>query len=405
MKLKRLRLKDILPHESADVEIAPNVTVFAGESDGGKTCVMRGILQCLANRPSGIDLLRHGAGRGACGEVEAVFEKDDGGEVTVLRRRGKSRNEYELDGRPLLAFGQDVPVEVSSAIRLSAHAFHMQQEKHFLLADTDGQAAKVLSSAVGLSQIDAAFSEMRKRKTVVDDALREASGDFEREGAALRRFDGLDAASALAETAERLAESARALSEESSDARAVAASLRALPKDAGESVAAALKLVESAGELSSASEDASASAADARSLASALAAVPGKADRLARSASASVIRAEGLAESAGSAAATASLARALLDEILRVPSEADAAAADRLVREAAAAVEASDACAAMAALSENALNAVRLAGSDCAASAEELSRAEADLREWTEKHPSCPECGAERKYWKVSAKS
>ena len=108
MKLKSLRLTNLLSHEDAHIELGEFLTVFTGVSESGKSGIVRGINQLFRNRPAGIDLLRHAAKRGACSEIEATLEHD-GRERSIVRRRGKSKNEYELDGQPLIAFGLEVP--------------------------------------------------------------------------------------------------------------------------------------------------------------------------------------------------------------------------------------------------------------------------------------------------------
>ena len=207
MKIKSIRLTDVLSHVDSRVEIGQYLTVFTGVSDSGKSAMMRGLNQLCRNQPAGIDLLRHGAKRGACSEVEMVVERDDtpeGGLQSLVRRRGKSKNEYEVDGQPLLAIGREVPEEARNIMRLSAHAFQLQSDSIFMLGENDGEVAKMLSSTVGLSQIDTAFTQIRSRKTENDTALRVAQADLIREQAEADKFNGLMMAEGLVNQAETL---------------------------------------------------------------------------------------------------------------------------------------------------------------------------------------------------------
>lgn len=234
MKLKKLKFTDVLSHVDTQVDIADCLTVFTGVSESGKSAVIRGLDQLLRNHPAGIDLLRHGVKRGACSEAALVFEGDDGKTHEIVRRRGKSKNEYVLDGQPLLAIGRDVPEEIASLLRLSAHAFQLQSDRNFLLSETDGDVARALSSTVGLTQIDAAFAQIRTRKTENDTALRVSQADVDREQAAQDRFAALgeaDVAVAHAEAVEGLLDAANAAVE--GTAR-LFYGLSALPADHGE---------------------------------------------------------------------------------------------------------------------------------------------------------------------------
>lgn len=231
MKLKKLRFTDVLSHVDTQVDIADCLTVFTGVSESGKSAVIRGLDQLLRNHPAGIDLLRHGAKRGACSEETLVFEDDEGKTHEIIRRRGKSKNEYVLDGQPLLAIGREVPEEIASLLRLSPHAFQLQSDGNFLLCDTDGDVARALSSTVGLTQIDAAFAQIRTRKTENDTALRVSQADVDREQAASDRFSALDDADVAVADAEAVAGMLDAVNADIEGTARLFYGLSALPPD------------------------------------------------------------------------------------------------------------------------------------------------------------------------------
>lgn len=193
-KLTRLKLTEVLSHKDTRVDLGEELTIFTGMSDSGKSSAIRGLLQLCENKPAGIDLLRHGAKRGACSEVTAEGTTESGEVFTIVRRRGKSSNEYEVNGQVLRAFGTGAPEEVRGLLRLSEHAFQLQSDGHFLLSSTDGEVARVMGRTVGLSQIDTAFQEVRKLKTVNDTNLRCAEADKKKEQDALACFTGLEEA-------------------------------------------------------------------------------------------------------------------------------------------------------------------------------------------------------------------
>lgn len=197
MKLKTLELTDLLSHVSSKIDLAPTLTVLTGVSDSGKSGIMRGLRQLCLNQPSGINLLRHGAKRGACSETRLSGVGDDGAPFTVARRRSKSRNEYEVNGTTLLSFGTGTPEEVDRILKLSSHAFQIQNESNFLLSRTAGEVAKAMSGTIGLAQIDAAFTAIRKRKSENDNLLRIAESDVLREGEAAAKYAGLEEAERL----------------------------------------------------------------------------------------------------------------------------------------------------------------------------------------------------------------
>lgn len=234
MKLKTLRLTDLMNHVNNRVELAETLTVFTGVSESGKTNTVRGLQQLCENQPAGVDLLRHKAGRGACSETEITGDSVSGKPMSVVRRRGKSKNEYVVDGQVLLAFGQGAPKEVTDLLGLSEHAFQVQYRGNFLLNETGGQVARILSASVGLDQIDAAYTEVKKRKTANDTDLRVAEADVKREGDALVGFSGLDEAGEAVAAAEALGVGLVGTERERDLAGSLIASLDGLPADASE---------------------------------------------------------------------------------------------------------------------------------------------------------------------------
>jgi len=203
-RLTRLAMADVLSHEDSDVPIAPVVTVFAGDSNHGKSVVVRALYQAMRNKPSGIDLLRNKAKHGACATTLLSFVDYDDSKFDIIRRRGKSRNEYEMTGEdnPIKGFKLEVPDCIAKRLNLSPHAFQLQQHKHFLLAETDGEVARLLGQTVGLVQIDKAFAHVRKLKAENDATLLTAKNDVKRETGALVGYAGVADADALVELAE-----------------------------------------------------------------------------------------------------------------------------------------------------------------------------------------------------------
>ena len=228
-KLTRLKLTEVLSHKDTRVDLGEELTIFTGMSDSGKSSAIRGLLQLCENKPAGIDLLRHGAKRGVCSEVTAEGTTESGEVFTIVRRRGKSSNEYEVNGQVLRAFGTGAPEEVRGLLRLSEHAFQLQSDGHFLLSSTDGEVARVMGRTVGLSQIDTAFQEVRKLKTVNDTNLRCAEADKKKEQDALDCFAGLEEADKAVLDCERLDQLRRNTIAEVEEIESVLGSLARIP--------------------------------------------------------------------------------------------------------------------------------------------------------------------------------
>lgn len=443
MKLETLKLTDVLSHVESEVALGETLTVFTGPSDSGKSSALRGLDQTLRNRPAGIDLLRHGAKRGGCSEV--LIKGTDGGKpFSLARRRGKSRNEYELDGQPLLAFGQEVPVEVASRLKLSAHAFQLQSDGSFMLCETDGQVAKMLSGTVGLAQIDAAFTEVRKRKTANDTALACAEADEKREKDALERFCGLDDAGAAVVAFESLDANLTALCSQIDGAETLAAVIANIPGNFVAKLSALTRETNRICALGEACDQAALIGGRAEGLLQNIERLPEDVSRRLRSAKAALLGAESASvrwNDADSAKwATLKLAGALTafpatanivpaDKAIDVLERADAAlaaaraeaeavsklltaleklpahldgklrAAQSVIAEHAQLADERDKVAIVATSVVVLLSEIVQINAHVGVCSVEIQKAEQEIERYKELNKVCPECGAEQKHW------
>lgn len=192
MKLKNVKLKNVLSHKDTDLDIADVVTMITGASESGKSCIIRGLNMLFRNEPAGLTLLRNRVKHGVSAETTATCTDNKDNRFVITRRRGKSKNEYELNEELMKAFGLTVPENIKELLNLSQHAFQLQQEGNFLLSDTDGEVARVLGQTVGLSKIDLAFQYFRKLKSENDKELRTCEGDFKRESDVLVLYEDTD---------------------------------------------------------------------------------------------------------------------------------------------------------------------------------------------------------------------
>ena len=202
MKLKTIEMSNVLCYEKAEVELSDSLTILTGNSDAGKSVVVRAALQACRNEPSGVSLLRHGVKRGVNSEV-VITGENDGDEFSIKRTRGRSTNEYEVNGEVLRAIGTGSPAEVDNLLNLSPNAIQTQWEGHFLLSATDGAIARTIGSAIGLSDIDKMFGYIRRIKSENDAKVRVAENTEAQESQALAKYDG------IAEVGEVVAELAK----------------------------------------------------------------------------------------------------------------------------------------------------------------------------------------------------
>ena len=150
--LKTLALKNFQSHEDTEVELHLGVNVFVGSSDSGKSALLRALRWLTMNRPSGESFRSHWGG-----DTEVVLELEDG--TSVSRKKGRE-NIYRLNDLVFKAFGNEVPEEVATALRLDGINVQRQLDAPYLLSETPGEVARQLNSVVRLDDIDTAATRI-----------------------------------------------------------------------------------------------------------------------------------------------------------------------------------------------------------------------------------------------------
>lgn len=192
-------------HKSATVDIPEGETTYLeGDSDTGKSAMLRAIRWLCENKPDGGSFVTFKTPRG----TNSVAKLEIDGHV-ITRERGKSKNTYTLDGEVYEAFGRSVPEPILKVLNLSPYAFQLQGEAPFLIGASPTEAAKILSEACGLGMIDTAVGFVRARKTAAEADIRKseillesAERRLAEAGAQLPLADALDRIAAAGEAVE-----------------------------------------------------------------------------------------------------------------------------------------------------------------------------------------------------------
>lgn len=171
--IKFLHIINFQSHLNTKIELDPGLNIFTGESDQGKTSIIRALRWLFYNEPRGTGFIRVGETR--C-EVTAIF--NDGTKVSRLRDETKRQNRYIVyypDGREepeliLERFKNEVPLEVQQELGVfplwidTDHKLELniaqQLDPPFLIADSAASRAKTIGRIANLHIIDAAQREL-----------------------------------------------------------------------------------------------------------------------------------------------------------------------------------------------------------------------------------------------------
>lgn len=158
--LQQVRLQNFQSHKDTQLEFHKGVNVIIGQSDSGKTAIIRALRWLIWNKPGG-DSFRSDWGGSTSVEL---FTDDD---WNVGRVKDKGRNEYTLantEGRGGLklykAFGAGVPDSVTDALNINEVNLQQQLDSHFMLSKSPGEVAAFFNKIAHLDQIDTALKSI-----------------------------------------------------------------------------------------------------------------------------------------------------------------------------------------------------------------------------------------------------
>lgn len=157
--INSLHIANFQSHKESDLQFAPGLNVILGQTDSGKTSILRALYWLFSNRPSGEAFRSTFAGKR---ETLAILDTDD---WHIHRQRGKE-NMYLLRraGQAMCeeykALGKTVPEEIVKALNLTDLNWQMQLDPPFLLSESPGEVARRLNDIVNLGKIDSSMASL-----------------------------------------------------------------------------------------------------------------------------------------------------------------------------------------------------------------------------------------------------
>ena len=150
--IESISINNFQSHKATRLELAPTVNTLQGNSDCGKSAVMRAINWLLFN-PAGDYFVSDWAKKGKTivAPCEVTLEVN-GHKIT--RRRDKEFNGYTMDGEVFEATRNSVPPQILEALGLGEVNVQRQLDPPFLLSMSAGDVSRYINSLVNLTRID-----------------------------------------------------------------------------------------------------------------------------------------------------------------------------------------------------------------------------------------------------------
>lgn len=180
VRLISILIKNFQAHESLKFSFDKNVTSIVGETDSGKSSIVRAISWVLCNDRRGTSFIRHGADQCL---VKIKFIGSDGEKHIVGRRRSRSQvNEYILDDKILKGFKNEVPEQIQTLTGIQDHNIQKQIDIHFWVHLSPAEISRRMNKIVDMDALD----RYRKR---ANSGLTESKGALKYEKESLESLE------------------------------------------------------------------------------------------------------------------------------------------------------------------------------------------------------------------------
>lgn len=196
--IQLIKLVNYQGHAESDLELSEGLNVIVGDTDSGKSSLIRAVEWVRTNRPVGTGYMRRG------GEQKTGVALRFKGGDRVARARSVTTNKYRVNGVDLEAVGTGVPTQVTDVLQMTELNVQAQREIDFLLGRPPGEVAQRLNDAVDLGLIDSSASSINRSITRTSRSLQAAETAAAEELAYLERMSWVPDTAGKVETARML---------------------------------------------------------------------------------------------------------------------------------------------------------------------------------------------------------
>ena len=168
--IKAIELTNFESHKHSEFVFSPYINIITGQSNHGKSSVIRGLYWVKDNKPSGNSMVSFW-NRDAKGLPKDRTSVEITADSSIIsREKGKDFNGYRIKSKEgikkLEAVGQNVPEEVTERLNLSDTNIQYQFDRPFLLDESSAEVARIFNRVVHLDSIDkvqAKAEQLRKQ--------------------------------------------------------------------------------------------------------------------------------------------------------------------------------------------------------------------------------------------------
>lgn len=152
--IKSITIKNFRTHQDTKLDFCEGINIIVGESDTGKSNIVKAIRKLKDNHPSGDSF------KGVDAPTEIIMEVINGDKIDTVSICVDKDVTYIVNGRKFNKCKQSVPDEVLALLNLSDINISRQFDKSFLVFDTPGEVGKRFNKILKMDKVELYLSTL-----------------------------------------------------------------------------------------------------------------------------------------------------------------------------------------------------------------------------------------------------
>lgn len=153
--IETFTLRNFQSHKNSTLELHRGVNVIVGDSDTGKSAIIRALYWTAFGKPAGNSIMRHNVIKPTTVEITAECG-------TLQKVRTEKAGYYVVNGETYKGFGNAIPQPVIQFLNLGEINFMRQLDPLFLLSKSGGELAQYLNKLISLDIIDHSLTNIKQ---------------------------------------------------------------------------------------------------------------------------------------------------------------------------------------------------------------------------------------------------
>ena len=185
--IKSLKIENFQSHLNSCLEFSNGINVISGQSNNGKSSILRSLSWVIFNRPLGLSFKSSFSAKKDTVKITINTEADE-----IVREKNDSINQYKINNAILDTVGSNCPDEIASVLNFSELNIQSQFEKHFLITESAGEVGRTINGFLKLDDIDALISNISSKITSTNKELEIKKQDLDKLNLSLEKFKDYD---------------------------------------------------------------------------------------------------------------------------------------------------------------------------------------------------------------------